>query len=59
MAINQSIHKCLNNTGGCCTLVVVEMPPPPYKVLWVPRKALYKCNKLINELIIITMILII
>ncbi len=35
-----------HHPGGCCTLVVVEeIPPLLYKALWVPRKALYKCNK--------------
>ncbi len=47
-----------HHPGECCTLVVVEEIPPPLlcKALWVPRKALYKCNKLllfiINHLII-------
>ncbi len=34
--------------GGCFTLVVdEEIPPLLCKALWVPRKALYKCNKLL------------
>ncbi len=41
-----------HHPGGCWTLVIVEIEIPlPCKALWVPRKALYKCNKLIiNEL---------
>ncbi len=35
----------LHHPGGCFTLVVVEeIPPLLCKALWVPRKALYKCN---------------
>ncbi len=34
--------------GGCCTLVVdEEIAPLLCKALWVSRKALYKCNKLL------------
>ncbi len=34
-----------HHPGGCCTLVVdEEIPPLLCKVLWVPRKVLYKCN---------------
>ncbi len=34
-----------HHPGGSCTLVMVE--EILCKVLWVPRKALYKCNKLL------------
>ncbi len=38
----------LHHQGGCCTLVVFEeIPPLLCKALWVPIKALYKCNKLL------------
>ncbi len=34
-----------HHPGGCCTLVVdKEISPLLCKSLWVPRKALYKCN---------------
>ncbi len=36
-----------HHPSGCCTLVVFEEIPLPCKALWVPRKALYKCNKLL------------
>ncbi len=37
-----------HHPGGCCTLMVVEeITPLLCKVLWVPRKVLYKCNKLL------------
>ncbi len=37
-----------HHPGGCCTLVVdEEIPPLLCKVLWVSRKVLYKCNKLL------------
>jgi len=39
-----------HHLGGGCTLVVVEEIPPsmfPCKMLWVPKKALYKCNELL------------
>ncbi len=38
-----------HHPGGCCRLVVVEETPPPLlcKALWVPRKVIYKCNKLL------------
>ncbi len=37
-----------HHPGGCCTLVVdEEIAPLLCKALWVSRKALYKCNKLL------------
>ncbi len=37
-----------HHPGGCCTLVVdEEIVPLLCKALWVSRKALYKCNKLL------------
>ncbi len=47
-----------HHPGRCCTLVVIEEDPPPpppllCKALWVPRKSLYKCNKLLLIIIII------
>ncbi len=37
-----------HHPGGCCTLVVdEEIAPLRCKALWVSRKALYKCNKLL------------
>ncbi len=42
-----------HHPGGCCTLVVdEEISPLLCKALWVPRKALYKCNKLLLIIII-------
>ncbi len=39
-----------HHPGGCYTLVVIEeIPPLLCKALWVPRKALYKFNKLLNS----------
>ncbi len=38
----------LHHPGGCCTLVVdEEIAPLLCSELWVSRKALYKCNKLL------------
>ncbi len=49
------IGKFLN----CINIVVVveEIPPLLCKALWVPRKALYKCNKLLLLLLLIILLL--
>ncbi len=37
-----------HHPGACCTLLWTRrFPPLLCKALWVPRKALYKCNKLL------------
>ncbi len=57
LIINMLTLKCKyvhSNTFGCCTLVVdEEIAPLLCKALWVSRKALYKCNKLLLIIIII------
>ncbi len=48
-----------HHPGGCCTLVVdEEIAPLLCKALWVSRKALYKCNKLLWLLLLIVLALI-
>ncbi len=43
-----------HHPGGCCTLVVnEEIPPLLCKAIWVSRKALYKCSKLLITIIIL------
>ncbi len=44
-----------HHPGGCCTLVVdEEISPLLCKALWTPRKTLYKCNKLLLLLLLLS-----